>query len=95
MLRIQRGFMYDPDDNEVIVNEIFYDATSEQKLGSKMGVFDAVKLPTAIFQKVRENESMSYMESVEVEKENMKEILCYLDQNQKPEKLYFEMQYMN
>ncbi|EJV74178.1 MULTISPECIES: hypothetical protein [Bacillus cereus group] len=95
MLRIQRGFMYDPDDNEVIVNEIFYDATSEQKLGSKMGVFDAVKLPTAIFQKVQENESMSYMESVEVEKENMKEILCYLDQNQKPEKLYFELQYMN
>lgn len=87
--------MYDPDDNEVIVNEIFYDATSEQKLGSKMGVFDAVKLPTAIFQKVQENESMSYMESVEVEKENMKEILCYLDQNQKPEKLYFELQYMN
>lgn len=45
--------MYDPDDNEVIVNEIFYDAVSEQKLGSKMGVFDAVKLPSAILQKSR------------------------------------------
>lgn len=94
MLRIQRGYMYNPDDNKVIVNEIFYDATSEQKLGSKMGVFDAVKLPTAIFQKVQETESMSYMETVEVEAEIIKEILCYLDQHQKPEKLYFEMQYM-
>ncbi|MGE8056824.1 hypothetical protein ACQKOD_23480 [Bacillus mycoides] len=94
MLRIQRGYMYDPDDNKVIVNEIFYDATSEQKLGSKMGVFDAVKLPTAIFQKVQENESMSYMESIEVEEGNLKEILCYLEKNQKPDKLYFELQYM-
>lgn len=95
MLRIQRGYMYDPDDNEVIVNEIFYNATSEQKLGSKMGVFAADKLPTPIFEKVQENESMSYMESMEVEEETIQEILCSLDQNQKPEKLYFEMQYMN
>ncbi|CUB43061.1 hypothetical protein [Bacillus cereus] len=94
MLHIKRGYMYDPDDNEVIVNEIFYDATSEQKLGSKIGVFDAIKVPAAIFQKVQENESMSYIESVEVEEENIKEILCYLVQNQKPEKLYFELQYM-
>ncbi|MDA2359074.1 hypothetical protein PDN49_31080 [Bacillus cereus] len=94
MLRIQRGYMYDPDDNEVIVNEIFYNAASEQKLGSKMSVFAADKLPTFIFKKVQENESMSYMESIEVEKETIQEILCYLDQNQKPEKLYFEMQYM-
>ncbi|MED3056328.1 hypothetical protein CON42_22730 [Bacillus thuringiensis] len=94
MLRIQRGYMYDPGDNEVIVNEIFYDGTSEKKLGSKMGVFDAVKVPVAIFQKVQENESMTYMESVEVEEKNIKEILCYLVQNQKPEKLYFEIQYM-
>ena len=55
MLRIQRGYMYDPDDNEVIVNEIFYNAASEQKLGSKMGVFSADKLPTSIFKKVQEN----------------------------------------
>ncbi|MCW9134402.1 hypothetical protein OF830_26855 [Bacillus paramycoides] len=94
MLRIQRGYMYDPDDNEVIVNEIFYNAASEQKLGSKMGVFSVDKLPTAIFEKVQENESMSYMESMEVEEGTIQEILCYLDQNQKPEKLYFEMQYM-
>ncbi|PQQ47442.1 hypothetical protein [Bacillus thuringiensis] len=94
MLRIQRGYMYDPDDNEVIVNEIFYDAVSEQKLGSKMGVFDAVKLPSTILQKIQENENMSYMESVAVGKETIQEILYYLDQNQKPEKLYFELQYM-
>lgn len=94
MLRIQRGYMYDPDDNEVIVNEIFYNAASEQKLGSKMGVFAADKLPSSIFKKVQENESMSYMESMEVEAQTIPEILCYLDQNQKPEKLYFEMQYL-
>lgn len=94
MLRIQRGYMYDPDDNEVIVNEIFYNAASEQKLGSKMGVFAADKLPTSIFKKVQENESMSYMESMEVEEQTIPEILCHLEQNQKPEKLYFEMQYM-
>ncbi|KAB2422566.1 MULTISPECIES: hypothetical protein [Bacillus cereus group] len=86
--------MYDPDDNEVIVNEIFYNAASEQKLGSKMGVFAADKLPSSIFKKVQENESMFYMESMEVEAQTIPEILCYLDQNQKPEKLYFEMQYM-
>ncbi|QFQ29015.1 MULTISPECIES: hypothetical protein [Bacillus cereus group] len=87
--------MYDPDDNEVIVNEIFYNAASEQKLGSKMGAFAADKLPASIFEKVQENESMSYMESMEVEEQTIPEILCYLDQNQKPEKLYFEMQYMD
>ncbi len=95
MLRIQRGVMYDPDDNEVIVNEIFYNTASEQKLGSKMSVFAADKLPTSIFKKVQENESMSYTESIEVEEQIIPEILCYLDQNQKPEKLYFEMQYMD
>ncbi|HDR8495105.1 hypothetical protein COL26_06400 [Bacillus thuringiensis] len=86
--------MYDPDDNEVIVNEIFYNAASEQKLGSKMSVFAAEKLPSSIFKKIQENESMSYMESMEVEEQTIPEILGYLDQNQKPEKLYFEMQYM-
>lgn len=95
MLRIQRGFMYDPDDNEVIVNEIFYNTASEQKLGSKMSVFAADKLPTSIFEKIQENESMSYMESMEVEEQTIPEILCYLAQNQKPKKLYFEMQYMD
>ncbi len=59
-----------------------------------MGVFSADKLPTSIFKKVQENESMSYMESMEVEEQTIPEILCHLDQNQKPEKLYFEMQYM-
>lgn len=91
MLRIQRGYMYDPDDNEAIVNEIFYNAASEQKLGSKMNVFAADKLPTSIFKKVQENESMSYIESMEVEEETIQEILCYLNQNQKLEKLYFEI----
>ncbi len=86
--------MYDPDNNEVIVNEIFYDGISEKKLGSKMGIFEPVKVPIAIFEKVQENESMTYMENVEVEEKNIKEILCYLVQNQKPEKLYFEIQYM-
>ncbi|MBV6681378.1 hypothetical protein [Bacillus thuringiensis] len=86
--------MYDPDDNEVIVNEIFYSAASDQKLGSKMSVFAAEKLPSSIFKKIQENESMSYMESMEVEEQTIPEILGYLDQNQKPEKLYFEMQYM-
>ncbi len=94
MLRIQRGYMYDPDDNEVIVNEIFYNAASDQKLGSKMSVFAAEKLPTSIFKNVQESESMSYMESMEVDEQTIPEILCYLDQNQKPEKLYFELQYM-
>jgi hypothetical protein len=86
--------MYDPDDNEVIVNEIFYNAASEQKLGSKMGVFAADKLPTSILKSSRKRKSMSYMESMEVEEQTIPEILCHLDQNQKPEKLYFEMQYM-
>jgi hypothetical protein len=88
--------MYDPDDNEVIVNEIFYNAASEQKLGSKMGVFSADKLPTSIFKKFKKNGKyvLSYMESMEVEEQTIPEILCHLDQNQKPEKLYFEMQYM-
>ncbi len=54
-----------------------------------MGVFAADKLPTSIFEKVQENESMSYMESMEVEEQTIPEILCYLDQNQKARKTLF------
>ena len=32
-----------------------------------MWIFDPVKVPIAIFEKVQENESMTYMENVEVE----------------------------
>lgn len=63
------------------------------KVRKQNGVFAADKLPTSIL-KVQENESMSYMESMEVEEQTIPEILCHLDQNQNQKKLYFEMQYM-
>ncbi len=36
MITVNRGYMCDPDDNEVVITEIYYEAATETKLGSKM-----------------------------------------------------------
>ena len=85
--------MYDPDDNEVIVNEIFYNAASEQKLGSKMGVFSADKLPTSILKSSRKRKYVLYGKYGSRRTNHSRNTMSFRPKS-KPEKLYFEMQYM-
>lgn len=51
MITVNRGYMYDPDDNEVLITEIYYEAATETKLGSKMDSLSYSVLPNNIKEK--------------------------------------------
>ncbi len=82
--------MYNPDDNEVLITEIYYEAATDTKLGSKMNNLSYSAIPNEIKEKIEATASLSYVESIE-----MSQPLAVLYQNEiniygKPEKLYFE-----
>ncbi|HFK1717902.1 MULTISPECIES: hypothetical protein [Bacillus cereus group] len=90
MITVNRGYMYDPDDNEVLITEIYYEAATDTKLGSKMNNLSYSAIPNEIKEKIEATASLSYVESIE-----MSQPLAVLYQNEiniyrKPEKLYFE-----
>ncbi len=90
MIIVNRGYMYDPEDNEVLITEIYYAAATDTKLGSKMDSLSYSVVPNEIKEKIEAAASMSYMESIEMSKQ-----LAVVYQNEiniygKPEKLYFE-----
>ncbi|MEC0037526.1 hypothetical protein P4L29_24430 [Bacillus cereus] len=90
MITVNRGYIYDPDDNEVLITEIYYEATTDTKLGSKMDNLSYSVIPNEIKQKIEATASLSYVESIE-----MSQPLAVVYQNEinmygKPEKLYFE-----
>ncbi len=82
--------MYDPDDNEVLITETYYEAATDTKLGSKMNNLSYSSIPNEIKEKIEATASLSYVESIE-----MSQPLAVVYQNEinmygKPEKLYFE-----
>ncbi len=82
--------MYDPEDNEVLITEIYYEAATDTKLGSKMDSLSYTIIPNEIKEKIEATASLSYMERFE-----MSQKLAVVYQNElnmygKPEKLYFE-----
>ncbi|PEZ26555.1 hypothetical protein [Bacillus thuringiensis] len=90
MITVNRGYIYDPDDNEVLITEIYYEAATDTKLGSKMNNLSYSAIPNEIKEKIEATASLSYVESIE-----MSQPLAVLYQNEiniygKPEKLYFE-----
>ncbi|WMS85031.1 hypothetical protein RE438_29920 (plasmid) [Bacillus wiedmannii] len=90
MITVNRGYMYDPDDNEVLITEIYYEAATDTKLGSKMGNLSYTVIPNKIKEKIEAAASLSYMENIQ-----MSQQLAVVYQNEinmygKPEKLYFE-----
>ena len=90
MITVNRGYIYDPDDNEVLITEIYYEAATDTKLGSKMNNLSYSAIPNEIKEKIEATASLSYAESIE-----MSQPLAVLYQNEiniygKPEKLYFE-----
>ncbi|MGW5983336.1 hypothetical protein ACWFOP_23530 [Bacillus mycoides] len=90
MITVNRGYMYDPEDNEVLITEIYYEAATDTKLGSKMNSLSYTVVPNEIKEKIEAAASLSYMESIE-----MSQQLATVYQNEinmygKPEKLYFE-----
>ncbi|MEC3225525.1 hypothetical protein P9027_26605 [Bacillus thuringiensis] len=91
MITVNRGYMYDPDDNEVLITEIYYQAGTDTKLGSKMDNLSYSIIPNEIKEKIEAAASLSYVESIE-----MSQRLAIVYQNEismfgKPEKLYFEL----
>ncbi|HDR7068552.1 TPA: hypothetical protein QCW42_005734 [Bacillus cereus] len=90
MITVNRGYIYDPDDNEVLITEIYYEAATDTKLGSKMNNLSYSDIPNEIKKKIEATASLSYVESIE-----MSQPLAVVYQNEinmygKPEKLYFE-----
>ncbi|MCU5589477.1 hypothetical protein OCB75_24605 [Bacillus cereus] len=90
MITVNRGYIYDPDNNEVLITEIYYEAATDTKLGSKMNNLSYSDIPNEIKQKIEATASLSYVESIE-----MSQPLAVVYQNEinmygKPEKLYFE-----
>lgn len=53
MITVNRGYMYDPDDNEVLITEIYYEAATDTKLGSKMDSLSYSAIPNEIKEKNR------------------------------------------
>jgi hypothetical protein len=51
MITVNRGYMYDPDDNEVIITEIYYEVATDTKLGSKMNSLSYSAIPNEIKKK--------------------------------------------
>ncbi|HEB2441046.1 hypothetical protein [Bacillus thuringiensis] len=90
MITVNRGYMYDPEDNEVLITEIYYEAATDTKLGSKMDSLSYTIIPNEIKEKIEATASLSYMERFE-----MSQQLAVVYQNElnmygKPKKLYFE-----
>ncbi|OXB97409.1 MULTISPECIES: hypothetical protein [Bacillus] len=90
MITVNRGYMYDPEDDEFLITEIYYEAATDTKLGSKMNNLSYSTIPNEIKEKIEATASLSYVESIE-----MSQPLAVLYQNEinmygKPEKLYFE-----
>ncbi|PRT27415.1 hypothetical protein [Bacillus thuringiensis] len=90
MITVNRGYIYDPDDNEVLITEIYYEAATDTKLGSKMDSLSYTIIPNEIKEKIEATASLSYMERFE-----MSQQLAVVYQNElnmygKPKKLYFE-----
>ncbi|KXY44901.1 hypothetical protein AT268_26865 [Bacillus cereus] len=90
MITVNRGYMYDPEDDEFLITEIYYEAATDTKLGSKMNNLSYSAIPNEIKEKIEATASLSYVESIE-----MSQPLAVLYQSEinmygKPEKLYFE-----
>ncbi|MGM2731795.1 hypothetical protein SNE23_28730 (plasmid) [Bacillus sp. RA(2023)] len=90
MITVNRGYMYNPDDNEVLITEIYYEAATDTKLGSKMGSLSYTVIPNEIKEKIEAADSLSYMENIEVPQQLAAIYQDEINMYGKPEKLYFE-----
>ncbi|PGD51509.1 hypothetical protein COM40_27595 [Bacillus wiedmannii] len=90
MITVNRGYMYDPDDNEVLITEIYYEAATDTKLGSKMGNLSYTVIPNEIKEKIEAAASLSYMENIEMSQQLANVYQNEINMYGKPEKLYFE-----
>ncbi|PFM26330.1 hypothetical protein [Bacillus cereus] len=90
MITVNRGYMYDPDDNEVLITEIYYEAATDTKLGSKMRSLSYTVIPNEIKEKIEAADSLAYMENIEIPQQLAAVYQDEINMYGKPEKLYFE-----
>jgi len=90
MIAVNRGYMYDPDDNEVLITEIYYEDASDKKLGSKIRSLSYTVIPNEIKEKIEAADSLSYMENIEMSQQLAVVYQDEINMYGKPEKLYFE-----
>ncbi|MDA2385817.1 hypothetical protein PDN41_29855 [Bacillus cereus] len=90
MITVNRGYMYDPEDDEFLITEIYYEAATNTKLGSKMDSLSYAIIPNEIKEKIEATASLSYMERVEMSQQLAVVYQDEINKYGKPEKLYFE-----
>ncbi|WP_416808798.1 hypothetical protein [Bacillus thuringiensis] len=90
MITVNRGYMYDPEDDKFLITEIYYEATTDTKLGSKMDSLSYAIIPNEIKEKIEAAASLSYMERVEMSQQLAVVYQDEINKYGKPEKLYFE-----
>ncbi|PEQ87815.1 hypothetical protein [Bacillus cereus] len=91
MITVNRGYMYNPDDNEVLITEIYYEAGTGTKLGSKMDNLPYSFIPNQIKEKIEAAASLSYMENIDIYQPLAAVYQNEINMYGKPEKLYFEL----
>lgn len=90
MITVNRGYMYDPEDDEFLITEIYYEAATDTKLGSKMDSLSYAIIPSEIKEKIEAAASLSYMERIEMSQQLAAVYQNEINKYGKPEKLYFE-----
>lgn len=88
MIKVNRGYMYNPEEGTVLINEIYYEAATGNKLSSKMDTINYIELSENIRLQIEEVDSKSYQEEVVMNDEDVKVYIDEIDKYGKPKKLY-------
>ncbi len=88
MIKVVRGYMYNPEQKSTLINEIYYEVSTGKKLSSKMDTLDFKELSEDIKLKIEKISSKSYVEEFIMCEKDSKRYLDEISKYGKPEKLY-------
>ncbi|KAA6449239.1 hypothetical protein DX932_30345 [Bacillus cereus] len=88
MIKVTRGYMYNPEESTVLINEIYYEEATGNKLSSKMDTINYIELSENIRVQIEEVDSKSYQEEIIMNEEDGKVYIDEINKYGKPKKLY-------
>ncbi|TXR64515.1 hypothetical protein [Bacillus sp. AR18-7] len=90
MIKVVRGYMYNPEEKSTLINEIYYEVSTGEKLSSKMDTLDFTEISEETMLKIENTSSKSYIEEFIIGEENSKKYLAEINEFGKPSKLYLK-----